>query len=236
MEWLPELAVLAIAPVAPEGPRVGVRVNDLTMLSIDRDGAIQSSFALNGRTNADGLAWLSAELRRAGCDVARLTTRKHYEIPAHDVARGAAYRATPEHGELARYFHNGWLVASRVRPVDTVPSPVRCWPHHFDIATLLSFPTRSAASGRTIGVGLSPGDEYYAEPYFYVAPYPRPQHYQFSPLTRGGWHTTGWTGAVLTASELAAQSDARGQQSVVGAFVTEAVDACRRALDRVVPD
>lgn len=236
MEWLPEQAVLAIAPFVPDGTRVGLRVRDLTLLSIDRDRAIQSSLALDGRTNAEGLAWLSAEVRRAGCDLARLTTRKHYTIPPHEVARGAAYRASPEHVELARYYHNGWLVASRVTPGDATASPVRCWPHHFDIATLLSLPPVSGIPARTIGVGLSPGDESYPEPYFYVAPYPRPPHRHFAPLPYGGWHTAEWVGAALTATELAGQSKPHDQQAVVSAFVTEAVDACRRVLDGIAPD
>jgi hypothetical protein len=40
-------------------------------------------------------------------------------------------------------------------------SDVRCWPHHFDLATLFSFPTQNADATGYVGAGLSPGDEYF---------------------------------------------------------------------------
>ena len=60
-------------------------------------------------------------------------------------------------------------------------SPVRCWPHHFDIATLLTI-----APGQTIGVGLEPGDGYYDEPYWYVNQYPAPSATPGNQLEGGG--------------------------------------------------
>ena len=48
-----------------------------------------------------------------------------------------------------------------------------CWPHHFDIATLVKLEDGQPANARSIGVGVSPGDEYYAQPYVYVSPWPR---------------------------------------------------------------
>jgi hypothetical protein len=44
--------------------------------------------------------------------------------------------------------------------------------HHFDLATLTTLPARNADATGYVGVGLSPGDEYYDEPYFYVSVYP----------------------------------------------------------------
>ena len=41
-----------------------------------------------------------------------------------------------------------------------------------------------------IGVGLSPGDTYYAEPYWYVSPYPYPGLEDLPVLDGSGfWHT-----------------------------------------------
>jgi hypothetical protein len=53
-------------------------------------------------------------------------------------------------------------------------SEVRCWPHHFDLGSLIVVET--SADGeltKSIGIGLSPGDEAHAEPYFYVSPFER---------------------------------------------------------------
>jgi hypothetical protein len=82
-------------------------------------------------------------------------------------------------------------------------SPVRCWPHHFDIATLVSIPGGAPGEVRTIGVGLSPGDGSYAEPYFYVTPWPAPDGPTLPELPAGAaWHRAGWFGAVLTGTAI----------------------------------
>ena len=58
---------------------------------------------------------------------------------------------------------------------------VRCWPHHFDMATLFNL-----GEDRSIGVGFSPGDESYDEPYFYCTPWPPPDQTGMTVI----WH--GW--------------------------------------------
>jgi hypothetical protein len=73
---------------------------------------------------------------------------------------------------------------------------VHIWPHHFDMATLLYLPGHGESM--TIGIGLSPGDMNYAEPYWYVPPYPYPQVARFPELDgHGMWHTQDWVRAIL---------------------------------------
>ena len=71
-----------------------------------------------------------------------------------------------------------------------------------------------------IGIGLSPGDKYYAEPYLYVTPYPIAKDARFPELPGGIWRREGWTGAVLRGSEIAAGADPHG-------FLRAAVEAGR---------
>ena len=66
------------------------------------------------------------------------------------------------------------------------PGPVRCWPHHFDIAVLVRLEEGAAESVRSIGVGCAPGDEYYPEPYFYVRSVPGPEE-RHAPRAPAGW-------------------------------------------------
>jgi hypothetical protein len=206
--------------------RIGVRVEDLAMLAIDADGRTTSSFELAGRTIADGHAWLAAIAAEAGSNAA-LTSRKHYEIPAHPVASGAPFslRSGVAFHELSRYWSNAAVVLDDLARVTPDASDVRTWPHHFDIATLITL----AGSSRTIGVGQCPGDEFYDEPYWYVGPRPRPAASELPALGGGGhWHTKGWFGAALPASVFVAHSDQRGR---VAAFIESGVTACRRLLD-----
>jgi hypothetical protein len=109
---------------------------------------------------------------------------------------------------------------------------VRCWPHHFDIATLIEFaPPQGGDSGRSIGVGLSPGDSSYPEPYFYVTPWPYPNDPPLPDLAaRGEWHTEGWLGAVLTAPSVIAAGSAEAQAQCVDEFVESALKACRELV------
>lgn len=98
--------------------------------------------------------------------------------------------------------------AANNRGLNPGPSPVRCWPHHFDIATYVSLESGNAETARGIGVGMSPGDEGYEQPYFYVNPWPHldPNHLPDLPGL-GHWHREGFVGAILTGSELLAAAD-----------------------------
>jgi hypothetical protein len=101
--------------------------------------------------------------------------------------------------------------------------PVRCWPHHFDLDTLVT-----VAPGRTTGVGLEPGDDSYDEPYFYVSVYPAPDVGRLPPLPPiGHWHTQNFAAAVAPAQRILAADD---QGAAVAAFLRAATDATIAAL------
>jgi hypothetical protein len=110
-------------------------------------------------------------------------------------------------------------------------SSVRCWPHHFDLATLITVTAakETAESIRSVGVGLSPGDEHYGEPYFYVTPWPYPDPKKLPPLPEiGRWHTKNFTAAVLPAHQILA---AAGRQTETEQFLAEAVVGALKTLE-----
>ena len=97
------------------------------------------------------------------------------------------------------------------------------WPHHFDLATLISLQGET-----TVGVGFSPGDGSYPEPYWYVSPWPYPENTPEWPLESGGrWHTQGFTAAVLTGSDALQSAD---QEEAAEAFLRSAIAGSRRLL------
>jgi hypothetical protein len=63
-----------------------------------------------------------------------------------------------------------------------------------------------------------------------VGPYPYPPAGSLPALRHGRWHTTGWTGAVRTLSELSVQRDGPSQREAALAFAREAVATCRALL------
>ncbi|HEV7822403.1 MAG TPA: hypothetical protein VGO84_14580, partial [Burkholderiales bacterium] len=107
--------------------------------------------------------------------------------------------------------------------VDTI----QCWPHHFDMATVVSFDAAGAENARSLGIGLSPGDHYYPQPYLYVSAYPAPKAATLPPLALGHWHTEGFVGAIALGESILALDDRRR-----GAldFVRAAYDASRAKM------
>ena len=233
LEWLPDFAALGTNWLeSGQRLRFGLRPAELSLIALSDQG-VTSELALDGRTVADAVEWLHAALIAAEYDGSRLTTKKHYEIPPHAVASGAAFkRDVPEKfAELGRSYADAHALTSYIVGARAGASPPRCWPHHFDLATLITLPELPGRGTRTIGVGLSPGDDSYAEPYFYVGPYPHPKPDQLKPLgSLGKWHTQGFVAAVLTASKLAQLTTADSQRDAALGFANAAVDASIAAL------
>jgi hypothetical protein len=199
----------------------------LNLLALRR-GTVVSQMDLHGRTVHDADRWTRGVLEQHGFDGARLSQTKHYDIPAHAVSTGRAFDlagGTP-FVELAAYIHDAWVLTSTIRGEHALASEPRAWPHHFDLATLIPVPTPNGQPSRTIGVGVSPGDDSYAEPYIYVGPYPFPALDQLAPLSLGHWHTANWVGAVLTAPGFAGVDGAERALR----FSREAIAACQRAF------
>ncbi len=223
LTWNKDLQALMIAPITGGAGtfEMGMRLADLALL-IKTDHAV-APVPLLGHTDRQLEAWVSASLMEqfVDRDLAINFPRLPYEVPAHPVAADAKYGDRLEEGalsSLAAWFNEAAALLQAVHAEETSASPVRCWPHHFDIATLISLDGE-----KSIGAGLSPGDENYAEPYLYVTPWPYPDAGALPPLNIGAWHTQDYTAAILTGPEI---SSGAGPHS----FVEEAITACRGAL------
>jgi hypothetical protein len=228
--WHAALGALVSREIpAPRPFRVALRVDELELVALDADDAPLSRFPLDGRAQSDALGWLQASTSRAGADGARVSMRRHFEIPgappdaAHPwrLGDGAAFR------ELAGWYGNADALLRAVAAAEPGAGPVRCWPHHFDIATLIEEPRGAGDVRHTTGVGLSPGDDSYAEPYLYVGPYPYPRADALPALGAGHWHREGWFGATLTGAEIVAAGGAEAQARRAADFVAEAIAAVR---------
>jgi hypothetical protein len=115
-------------------------------------------------------------------------------------------------------------------------SPVRVWPHHFDIAVLIELGAEDdrpvdPEEARSVGVGMTPGDDSYPDPYWYVTPWPYPAATGLPKLPPpGAWHTDGWVGAVLGAADLVGAGDERAQATRAASFARAAIAGCRELL------
>ena len=79
------------------------------------------------------------------------------------------------------------------RHTDLDPEPIRLWPEHFDVATVLGH----EKDGARANYGASPGDEEHPEPYLYVGPWQAPPRGEI-------WNATAFDGAELPYAELLA--------------------------------
>ncbi len=188
-------------------------------------------YVLPGHTLQEAWDWAETELSLIlGREQVELS-RPEFEIPSHRVAAHALFDASPlDLEELARWFDDGRLLLEEVRSTCRErASPVLSWPHHFDMATLLDFGAGPDGERRTVGVGLSPGDETREAPYLYVAPWPRPDTAPDHELPAGCWQEIGWVGAVLPAEELM-QGSAERQEARARAFVEAALSKARELV------
>ncbi len=215
----------------PQDIRVGLRLATCCLEIQNQEGVLLSEFPLSGHPRTEALAWLRARLGEFGVNAESLTLSMPYELPPHPVADGGAFpkNASAALSELAHWFANAALLLAPLATQEDA-SALRCWPHHFDLAVLLSLEEEaSPEQTRSIGVGLSPGDGSYAEPYFYATPWPYPKDVDFPALPFGHWHQSPWVGAVLTATELL-QGPIETQRTRAEAFLAAAVEACEALL------
>jgi Family of unknown function (DUF5996) len=212
---------------------LGLGMSHLTLVLTGASAAPQS-FALDGRTDADARRWLGERLAAHGLDAHALDAKAPYDISAR-AGGGDAYEVAglaDALSDLAAWFADADRSLGRVRDQMSArglaPSPVRTWPHHFDMATVTLLEAGHAEHARSVNAGFSPGDEHYEEPYFYISPYPYPDMRKLPPLPAPGhWHTSGFTAAVAPATRILAAAD---REAVSEAFLDAAVAAAVAAL------
>ena len=215
--------------------RAALRLADLTLLLLDEEADLHSECNLVGRTLNDGYTWLASAITSLTLTAEPTAlVRPKSDLPAHPTGDGApfSFDAPEAFAELARWYANTHRVLHALSAANPHASPVQCWPHHFDMAVVFSFDAdEDTEEGRTMGVGLVPGDGNYAEPYWYITPWPHPDNPTLPPLDgEGMWHTEGWLGAVLTATKIVEAGGAEAQAERVMAFIRSGIAAARSLM------
>jgi hypothetical protein len=235
-EWR-EDALEGVAIPAPRRFRAALHVPSLELrLLDDADGAALAALPLEGETVASGLAWVRAQAARLAGEGPRQAAVPAPDLPPHPVAEGAPF-ARREPGAFAALA--GLLAAAdavlRRIAGDLGAGPVRCWPHHLDLATLV--PVRTAVDGSdaaTIGLGLAVPDGLEPTGYWYVSPWRAGEAApaRWPALPHGRWVERGdaLRLAALPLGELAREGAATRQHGAVAAFLAAAFAAARDAL------
>jgi len=231
LEWLAGPRTLAQGAVAGARPfRSAIRLGSPALLLLGEDGETLRELPLEGRTVDEAYEWVKREVEALLGRPLAMPLERSEGLPVHPVGTGRPFSFTGSAAaELERHYASADRLLRALRERNSGGSPVVCWPHHFDLATLIRLdgPEANPETARSVGVGLSPGDEGNPEPYFYVLPWPRPAG-DLPELDGGRWHTGDWVGAVLDARDFGANG---GQRERIEGFLNRAVAACRGLLE-----
>lgn len=214
-----------------DGWFVGLSLSPLRIF-LSEGNEVREDLHLNGVTDIEVARWLDVRLTSQGLSAGSVIDLP-YDLPA-DVAAIESYQEA-EHKQALEALA-GWndaaenilsKIVSDNAGIKPGPSPVRCWPHHFDIATYVSLEEGDPETARGIGVGLSPGDEGYNEPYFYINPWPHLDKDNLPAVIEPGhWHVEGYVGLIATASELQGLDDI---PSAIAEFVQQSFTIAKSA-------
>jgi len=214
--------------------RAGLRLADQTLVLLGAGGGVRE-YPLADRTLLDALGWMRASAEAAGAPLRAALEPPGWDMPEHAVAAGRRFGGAPTAAlvEVARWYGNAALALAELAAATPGASVPRCWPHHFDLATLVALePDAPAEEAPAIGVGLAPADASVDEPYVYVNPWPPPAASPLPTLEGGGeWYRDDFFGALLRASRLL-EAGPGGQRGRLELFLRSAVAAARRLLGR----
>jgi hypothetical protein len=231
-QWCAGALVGATVP-APRPFRATLRVADRVLELAALDGSTLARRALAGSTLADSMAWVRREAERLAGAPARQRAVPAPDLPPHPVGAGAPFpesdRAPFE--RLSRLLAGADAVLRHVEAELPGAGPVRCWPHHFDLATLAAGVAGDPA--RTVGVGLATPDAIGARGYWYVAPWAPapPPAGSDPPLSGGRWipRPGSWPLAVLGVDEVSGLPGPGSRAArLAGFLVTAVAAACAR--------
>ncbi len=212
--------------------RVGLRPADLTLQLHDRTDDPLASLPLSGKTLEGGYEWLMSGLANYMGKLPDIG-RPDFDLPTHPVQKGAPFSEGRQNelGTLSALYESAAALLGEIVDGHESASVVRCWPHHFDIATLVTVEQKEdSETWKTIGIGMAPTGGYPVGWYWYVTPWPYPDPDILPALDGpGGWHTEGWVGQVLSGEEVVAAEEGF-REAVVRKFVDVSVDAALSLL------
>ena len=234
-QWFNDADGLEGAAAGDPESRCRLKFEGLEVSLRRADGRTARDIGLRGRTLEQGMEWIrEAATEQAGPP--RQEAKPAPDLPDHAVASGAEFG--PDVGalnDLADIYDATDRMLRTLAEVlpDTEESP-KIWPHHFDIATLITIAKDSGDVTKTIGVGLTPPDSVDDNGYWYVSPWSKGdagQNASWPALPHGHWHDRGdLKMAVFPVSELIAIEGSEAEGRALAEFVASAFTACLAAL------
>ena len=218
--WSPELSSFVSQPF---GKAYKLVLNPATLkCQLYHNEALLLDVNLNGATLQQIAADLQFFFEDQGLPSNKFTMKRHFELPEYPDRWSVPFDTsdTEAFKTLQSSYKNAYPLLHKISRSDPRSSRLLTWPHHFDMAVL-----KSLDEGKSIGIGMSPGDESHPIPYYYVNlwPYPSIEQTRDFTLSNGTWHTLGWTGMVLTLNQITREGNSTQQALMVQSFLREGI-------------
>jgi hypothetical protein len=226
--------LFASEPVAGDRPMRGViRLWNLDLLFVEESGAPIDEMEVSGKTLQSVRNWMiNAVSQQAG--KAGRTVPENQPKPEHGVASGDEFGELSQmaHAELMRLYGNTASVLEQVSWTVDGASPVRVWPHSFEMSTQVRLSSADEMPPKLVVMGLAPPGKLSAGGYWYVAPWRtnvKRESDSWDKLPFGSWHLSEGELpiAVLPIEEVVESEDPAVQHDRVAKFFAASFNICQ---------
>ena len=234
--WHRNMGIMTTNAAGVSGHQIsfGLELRDLSLIKID-DGNVVDSISMHGLTDGDAGDWMRSAIEAMGLDPSALAADLPYDVPASPYSTGGTFDVEKNFtalSEFARYLDNTSQVLNEVvakhQHIHPGPAPVRLWPHHFDLATIITLEEGDFESAHAVGFGLAVPDPSRDAFYFYTYPWPRNERTDLPALNAdSAYQYDGNVGALQMMDKLVAASD---QEATARVFFDETVGTFIRLL------
>ena len=212
--------------------RSSIHPETFTVHLVDASVTSMASTGMAGKKQGAIMVWLEEQLTRLELNSKALSLDRPYELPEYPQAKRKPFQPDTEaQVYLTCLYHNAWLVLDQIAKTKEGFEPLAIWPHHFDVGTRqIVKDTGDRETSASVGIGMSPGDEDFGQPYFYVNVLPYPSIESLEPLLFGEWYEHEWVGAVLMLDDVIKVDSASAQHQMVYDFLNTAVDVLKATI------
>lgn len=232
MEWAPQRnALISNWILEQEVFRLALLFPDFTLEWWNHDNDPVLQLPLQEQTIPSAMQWIVATLQETfGVPMSINRLESNFTLPPNLSDSDEDFKKTSRavRQMVADYYNNGNIILKYFAQLFTHASPVRTWPHHFDIGSYI--PVKFDKKGEaiaSIGIGLAIPDEYVNDFYFYVNHWSKAGDVEGAPLPDlpggGYWNTKDWTGAVLKMESLLTEKEALAQAQCAKAFLEKGI-------------
>jgi len=206
------------------GMRMALQMSEMKISILDKKNNVKNVIALEGKIKQKVFDELTQNLADFGIDVTDFKNELHYEIPSHQLDKGAVFSIRNENDfiENTNYRHNAKIILNEIAQKFEQEEPIRIWPHHFDTGAFYVISKNDKGeTTETIGIGLAIPDNMINEPYYYLSFWsenPIKGLEKFDALDAGRWMMPDWNGAVLKQSKILEVASEKGQYKLVKSF------------------